>query len=407
MSVRGAIAAQAPPRSRFVTFTPGFGDRRPPRGRHAAPPILAAVVVLLVAGCGNPYPYRPFSPRVTPALGVLNDAHARVRYFYATDRRRTDDHEFDRWFGIERAPRASCGQIEASIPVAHGRGRLELRPVLGPRDPNRYVMLTDLSPPAETQAEFWQALAASVALSREREVFVFIHGFYVGFAEAALRTAQIAHDIEFDGAAVVYSWPSQGWLLGYLADMSNVEWAEPHLVQFLQELHERAGAKRVHVLAHSMGARLLCRALREFTREHPEIETPLDQVVLAAADIDAEIFERDYAPVLSRAARRVTLYVSDADRALGGSARVNGYVRLGQAAPTTQAARRFPTIDVVDVTEVDRVSVGHYYYGSNPDVLDDLRLVIRGALIEERALDRRSGYFALLPESTKAASLGK
>ena len=46
---------------------------------------------------------------------------------------------------------------------------------------------------------------------------VFIHGFNVPFEDAIYRTAQLAHDLDFDGAPILYSWPSRGTMLGYVA----------------------------------------------------------------------------------------------------------------------------------------------------------------------------------------------
>lgn len=42
-------------------------------------------------------------------------------------------------------------------------------------------------------------------------------------ADAVRRTAQIAHDTDFDGVAVAYSWPTQGWLLACLIDATAVD----------------------------------------------------------------------------------------------------------------------------------------------------------------------------------------
>jgi len=42
-------------------------------------------------------------------------------------------------------------------------------------------------------------------------------------ADAVRRTAQIAHDTDFDGVAIAYSWPTQGWLLACLIDATAVD----------------------------------------------------------------------------------------------------------------------------------------------------------------------------------------
>lgn len=355
-----------------------------------------SLTLLAISGCISPYPYVAFTPRVTSALGEMRSAHAAVQLYYATSRRMTESRTPELMYGIERAPRTSLGRAEVSIPAAHGLGRLEERPPIAPRNPDRFVLLTRLDGPTEVSDAFWGDLRQSVEKSTRRELFVFVHGFYVTFDDAARRTAQIAHDIEFDGPAVVYSWPSQGWLLGYLADSTNVEWAEPLLARFLSQLADESNADHIHILAHSMGAQLLSRAVREFVRDGGAAGGPvLDQVVLAAADVDAEIFERDYAPALSKAAKRVTLYASKNDWALGGSEKVHGYARLGREFPN-EADRTYADIfDVVDVTDADRGIVGHFYYGASPDVLRDLRGIIAGKEPQERGLRPDNGHFHL------------
>jgi esterase/lipase superfamily enzyme len=40
-----------------------------------------------------------------------------------------------------------------------------------------------------------------------KQAFVFVHGFNVSFENALRRTAQIAYDLNFDGAPFLFSWP--------------------------------------------------------------------------------------------------------------------------------------------------------------------------------------------------------
>ena len=46
-----------------------------------------------------------------------------------------------------------------------------------------------------------------------KQVFVFVHGFNVSFENALRRTAQIAYDLNFDGAPFLFSWPSGDGML--------------------------------------------------------------------------------------------------------------------------------------------------------------------------------------------------
>ena len=53
--------------------------------------------------------------------------------------------------------------------------------------------------------------------------------------DAAPATAQISYDLGFDGAPVLYSWPSQGSAIGYTVDEATVEWSQTNLKQFLAD----------------------------------------------------------------------------------------------------------------------------------------------------------------------------
>ena len=52
----------------------------------------------------------------------------------------------------------------------------------------------------------------------------------------------MAADLQFDGAPVMYSWPSQATLAGYPVDEANIRWTVPHLQQFLDLVVECSGA---------------------------------------------------------------------------------------------------------------------------------------------------------------------
>ncbi len=363
---------------------------------------LVLLLAVFVAGCAD-YPRIHCEPRATPALGELHaDAYALIRVYYATDRNQTKSELLTELFGNDRSDSLKLGSGQVSIPPGHCRGRLEAPLVGSPHEPTRHVALVDVSAPQE-HSEFFQSLRASVAQSRRREVFVFVHGFAMTFENAARRTAQIAHDIRFDGPAVLYSWPSRGWLLSYLVDTTNAEWSAYYLAQFLDELVNESGAEHIHLMAHSMGTRVLTRAVKDYLARRAGASSPVagdggdgavfDQIILAAADMDAQIFERDYARHMATAARRVTIYVSSADWALGGTQRLHLYSRLGQGSLRQVDLDLLTSrIDVINATSQDRGPVGHVYYSRSPRVLDDLRGVLAGETPAERGLRREFFY---------------
>src|SRR5690606_3614266 len=90
---------------------------------------------------------------------------------------------------------------------------------------------------------------------------IFIHGYNVTFRDAARRTAQIAYDLKFSGAPVMFSWPAQGDVEDYTIDENSAAWAESQVTQFLEATALASGARRMHIIAHSMGNRIVTKAL--------------------------------------------------------------------------------------------------------------------------------------------------
>jgi esterase/lipase superfamily enzyme len=240
------------------------------------------------------------------------------------------------------------------------------------------MVVFDVSPMEE--GPFFTAVRATVESSLEADAFVFVHGYNVGFEDAVLRTAQIAYDLGFRGAPILFSWPSQGRYAGYPVDETNVRWATPHLTRFLRDLRARSGARRIHLIAHSMGNRALVEAL-ERTRAEPPSGAAFNQVVLAAPDIDADTFRDDIAPRILPAASRVTLYASSKDLALAASKTFHGYPRAGDSGESVVVVDGMDTIDVSTVTST------HSYIGDNGWVLDDLGML----LLTEEPIARRPG----------------
>lgn len=351
--------------------------------------LLVVWTLPALAGCAT-YPRVPCPPRVTPALGEMRSGHAVVQLLFATDRRPTGADEPALMFGIERARGLTYGRSEVSIPAQHAAGRVD-EALFAAHDPSRNVVLLSaqtLDRPGRGQVpqQFLDELRTRVDRSPRREVFVFVHGYAATFESAARTAAQVAHDIRFDGVPIVYTWPTQGSVLSYLVDGANAEWTVPYFVDFLELLVHEAHAEHIHLMAHSMGTRVLANGLRDYMARqgrmphlHPtaaDAEPDFDQIIFAAADLDAEIFERDYVPFVLTAARRATVYVSTNDWALGLSVRLNGYFRLGQGDLPNVDLEALQRIDVVDVTAFDRDFLGHFYFSQCPRVLEDLAGVL-------------------------------
>ncbi len=282
-------------------------------------------------------------------------------------------------YGSERGKGLELGTCEVSIPKNHQVGALETPSIFRLElhgTPDRHVVLLDVE--RLSSDHFFTKLSERIARSPEKDTFVFVHGYNVSFEDAARRTAQIAYDLEFPGAPIVYSWPSQSSVAGYTIDENNVEWTVPHLREFLVDLVAHSGAENVHLVAHSMGNRALSNALRGLSYRRDVPQPMFNHVVLTAPDVDADVFRRDLAPRIVKTAQRVTLYASSNDTALAYSKTVHGYPRAGDSGEDVVVVEGIDTIDVSAV-DTSLFSLGHLYYGSSQTVLADLFDLIREA----------------------------
>jgi esterase/lipase superfamily enzyme len=302
-----------------------------------------------------------------------------VRVFYATDR----DHHIKKSvlsYSKRRAPagRLDFGQCEVSIPEKHKFGKLEAPSFLKFEfrpDPKKHIALIRIENLGERT--FFDKVAQSVSKSKSKDTFIFVHGYNVSFEAAARRTAQIAWDLKFIGAPIFYSWPSQNVTKDYTIDEAQIIWTVPHLERFLEQLALRSGAKRIHIIAHSMGNRAVCDALRALSRP-PKLKFQFNHLVLAAPDIDADTF-RELADMLKRISRGITLYESSNDKAIKASRAVHGLKRAGEPLLI------IPGLDTIDASSVDTDFFGHSYFSSTLPLLTDINSI----LIDDKPADER------------------
>lgn len=325
-----------------------------------------------------------------------------IRVFYGTNRAPTGDPQPAKCFGTA-AGELSFGFCDVSLPPNHESGelespklwRFEFRP-----DPEKHVVLQRVQPVSgpEFITELQRAVWNSIEWRNGNriiggEVLLFVHGFNNSFEDAARRTAQIAKDLKFRGAPVMYSWPSvqHSSLRGYQDDAQVVSSSEAQFLSFMAGVARESGARRIHVVAHSMGNRLVSETLRKLSYHFRSGQLPrLNQVVLTAPDIDAEYFRTAIAPRIVQTAERITIYSSSRDLALKASSMVNqlGKRRLGEAGEELSVFPDYRNIEVVDASAVDTAlfSLNHSYVGDSASVLDDIADVLSGVSPGERGL---------------------
>ena len=106
----------------------------------------------------------------------------------------------------------------------------------------------------------------------------------------------MAVDLDIGALPVFYSWPSKGTLAGYEYDQNSAEWTQAHLQAFLADFAEHSSATDIYLIAHSMGNRPMTVALANLLEKRPDLLPLFKQVVLAAPDINADVFRDQIAP---------------------------------------------------------------------------------------------------------------
>jgi esterase/lipase superfamily enzyme len=272
------------------------------------------------------------------------------------------------------------GYCDVSLPPTHAVGKVE-EPLFGPEDEDHHVVLQRTERLADEA--FFQAVRKTLDSRPKdrRDCFVFVHGYNSTFEQAARRTAQIHYDLKFPGAPIFYSWPSRGSLRYYPADRNEIQYSYRYVKQFLLELTENLDASRIHIIAHSMGADAVGKAIAELGDKG----RVFDQIVLAAPDIDADVFREQIAPAMTGHSQRTTLYCSNTDWALVASNTFNDGRRAGDS---SRGIMIVTGADTVDASGIDTALLGHSYYGDCLPLLKDVRLLMEQNLPpQERELE--------------------
>jgi esterase/lipase superfamily enzyme len=238
--------------------------------------------------------------------------------------------------------------------------RFEFRP-----NPEKHIVLQEVTTLEEDA--FFDSVKQRVDSSRAKDAFVFVHGYNVDFETAARRAGQFAFDLGFIGAPILYSWPSNGTFEDYASDAANVGWTASHLDRFLRLLEARSGASKIHLIAHSMGNRAVCDALKALSYDRTAQAHPLlHHLVLAAPDIDAETF-RQLASALRLVSDHITLYASSKDKALAASAKLHKYPRAGGLPVLV-----LPDVESIDASAVASDFLAHSYFAGTYPLLSDI-----------------------------------
>ena len=239
---------------------------------------------------------------------------------------------------------------------------------------------------------FHEMLRARLAQTPQKDVYIFVHGYNNTFEDAVFRVAEVWHFMGRVGVPIAYTWPAGlGGIRGYAYDRESGEFTVSHLRRFIKSVADCPDVERVHLIGHSRGCDVTISALRELhltiaaQGKSTQHELKLENLVLAAPDVDEEVFmQRCVGENLLQSARRTTIYTSQHDKAieLADLVFASPHRRLGSLAAKDftpkmkQSLARMPNVQFIEC-RVSGIMLTHSYVFTHPAALSDLILVLR------------------------------
>jgi esterase/lipase superfamily enzyme len=327
------------------------------RAPHPARLNLLRVAILLaavsqLAACAS----RPTDAVLQPVNAAGGERQ--IALLTATDRTKDADGQ---GFASGRAQSMLFESYSISIPPTHQPSKIEW--AKGKPNAKRDFVVTK-----RTTIDRPAFLTLAGAPAADGSVGLFVHGYNYSYQEGLFRLAQIAADAKTGSTPVLFSWPSEATVTGYVADRDAALFARDDLVAVITGMSRQPKVKKFILFGHSMGGFLIMEALRQLKLEGRGDVLDKLVVILAAPDIDADVFRKQLT-VIGPLKTPLTLFVSKDDKALrissflGGERQRAG--RLDVADPVVEDAAARYGIKVIDITSVkadDRL--GHDRYAN-------------------------------------------
>lgn len=332
--------------------------------------MTAVIGVMTGSGCSND------EAQSAGAESFLNSSDASLRTVpFITLRNRTGSTEPANYFGGERSVMRS-GECDVSYaPVKALQQIAEKASFYVPEDIVKLDAIREF--PLD---DVWAGIEAGRGGKRP---ILYSHGFYMGFERSCKRASLFKKTLGLAGRFLLFSWPSDGAALNYTRDESDLYWSANPLRETLTDMIDRFGMGNIDIVAHSLGTRGVMLALFTMAIAQRGEQPLVNQVVLIAPDIDAQIFEQ-YLPLIRPLARNITIYVSSNDSALSLSRQVHGYPRLGQAGKHLEG---LAGVEIIDLSELPlSTATGHVYHLYHDLVTDDLSQLLN----DEKPASQRS-----------------
>ena len=242
---------------------------------------------------------------------------------------------------------------------------------------------------------FADAINAQLARSKNKHVYIYVHGYRVVFENPLLVSSELWHFLGYEGVFIAYAWPSTPSRFAYIKDTDTSEGYARNLRLLIETIAKNTDVEQIHILAYSNGTRLVTRAMDQLalTRQHQTAEENYEElrirnVILLGSDLDRGVFGSYVADGLLNVSKHMTIYLSEYDKALGYPQLLTRRQRLGQLwgsgtseiSPQARHAliKYRDRISYINVSRAEGASTGngHGYFRSSPWASSDVLMTL-------------------------------
>jgi esterase/lipase superfamily enzyme/TRAP-type mannitol/chloroaromatic compound transport system substrate-binding protein len=323
-----------------------------------------------------------------PQRGGALPAAPTAKILFATIRNDEKASDLAERFGLKRQdnPTLSCGAVTFALPANRK---------IGESYEGQISVQQGTSVATNNDCHSMIGAAAEKAGGN---LAIFVHGFNNSMVFAVQRAIGFATDLELSTPVIVWSWPSANRVGMYDYDEDSVNWSRIHFQSFVRTLLSDERIKRITLVSHSMGGRLVCMAL-EAAHGHTR-KSVISDAIFAAPDVIVPEF-RQTARLFGSAADRISLYATSTDRALLHSV---GIHRDDLAGLGGDKVLVLPNVETVDASEVETfLSWNHSYAFDVEEVLKDLKKLLSGNLAAAnrglKKVPKSNHFYWLIPKA--------
>ena len=396
--------------------------------------LLKLMPVLVLLGCGeniydeielmpspSVYAESTFNPFPTKIDGALQ---AQSKLFYVTDRGRAGPEDKQQYYNNRRGQlsRAGTASVKLSPSVQNWEQFIDIT-MRGNRD-RRYLLnvegvteigvlpysVSKLYPDAPGEAamekagrEFARQIDRQLALSSNKDIHIYVHGYNVDFEYSTLVARELKHFLGYQGAFVAYNWAATPSRLAYFKDQETATATRRNLRSLIEFLSANTEADRINIIGYSAGSRLAFEVTYQIALLNRSGGGPrLGDVILISSDLDRSFVGHALEDGILKAVDQLSIYTSGTDAALGMSSLVFGRDRLGQSwsekgdvwPELEEALVALDKLEIIDVTDAEESSVGngHSFFRTSPWASSDIFITLLTPYrAQERGLIREGG----------------